>query len=121
MATLLFRRWRKSDCFEMGVTDQAPAMFTQEQLAEKGIDAAAGSAAAAEELVRQTAANIAWTSFADICVFFAVLMVGFAYVWRRGDLDWVRAVTSQQGEVVERASPRSMEVPPRATGSILSA
>ena len=28
----------------------------------------------------------------DLGVFFAVLMVGFAFVWRRGDLDWVRAV-----------------------------
>ena len=34
------------------------------------------------------------TSFADIGVFFGVLMVGFAYVWKRGDLDWVRAVTA---------------------------
>ena len=28
----------------------------------------------------------------DILVFFAVLITGFAYVWWRGDLDWVRAV-----------------------------
>ena len=48
--------------------------------------------------VRRTAARIAWTSFADIGVFFAVLLVGFAYVWKRGDLDWVRAVRSDQEE-----------------------
>ncbi len=29
--------------------------------------------------------------FCDIAIFFGVLMVGFAYVWRRGDIDWVRA------------------------------
>jgi NADH-quinone oxidoreductase subunit A len=28
----------------------------------------------------------------DLGVFFAVLLVGFAYVWSRGDLDWVRAI-----------------------------
>jgi NADH-quinone oxidoreductase subunit A len=28
----------------------------------------------------------------DLGVFFAVLLVGFAFVWRQGDLDWVRAV-----------------------------
>ena len=28
----------------------------------------------------------------DLGVFFAVLLVGFAFVWRRGDLDWVRAI-----------------------------
>ncbi len=27
---------------------------------------------------------------------FRVLLVGFAYVWKRGDLDWVRAVTRSQ-------------------------
>jgi NADH-quinone oxidoreductase subunit A len=35
----------------------------------------------------------AWAriAFWDLLVFFGVLMVGFAYVWRRGDIDWVRA------------------------------
>ena len=28
----------------------------------------------------------------DMGVFFVVLLVGFAYLWKRGDLDWVRAV-----------------------------
>ncbi len=32
------------------------------------------------------------TGLIDILVFFGVLLVGFAYVWKRGDLDWVRAV-----------------------------
>ncbi|QDU95601.1 NADH-quinone oxidoreductase subunit A [Lignipirellula cremea] len=34
----------------------------------------------------------------DILVFFAVLMVGFAYVWKRGDLNWVRAVTDARSQ-----------------------
>src|SRR5690606_25009145 len=55
------------------------------------------------EGVRQMATQLAWISFADIAVFFAVLLVGFAYVWRRGDLDWVRATTGNKGDVVERA------------------
>lgn len=42
------------------------------------------------------ASQLAWTSLGDILVFFAVLMVGFAYVWKRGDLDWVRAVSQQR-------------------------
>src|SRR5262245_36969924 len=32
------------------------------------------------------ARQLAWIAFADIFVFFAVLLVGFAYLWRRGDL-----------------------------------
>ncbi|MCA9230808.1 MAG: NADH-quinone oxidoreductase subunit A [Planctomycetales bacterium] len=76
---------------------------------------------AAGEQVQQTAQRIALTSFADIAVFFAVLLVGFAYVWRRGDLDWVRAVSSQRGEVVERAPPHSPDRLPRSSVSVLSA
>lgn len=41
-----------------------------------------------------TARTFAITSLLDILVFFGVLLVGFAYVWKRGDLDWVRAVKS---------------------------
>jgi NADH-quinone oxidoreductase subunit A len=38
------------------------------------------------------ASKLALVSMIDLGVFFAVLLVGFAFVWRRGDLDWVRAV-----------------------------
>ena len=34
---------------------------------------------------------------ADMATFFAVLLVGFAYVWNRGDLDWVRATSTGRG------------------------
>jgi NADH-quinone oxidoreductase subunit A len=40
----------------------------------------------------ETARTLALASMLDLGVFFAVLLVGFAYVWSRGDLDWVRAV-----------------------------
>lgn len=56
--------------------------------------------------LRQTATRIAWTSFTDIVVFFGVLMVGFAYVWKRGDLNWVRAAPESHQEL-PRHSPSS--------------
>lgn len=72
--------------------------------------------------VAETAQLIATTSLADICVFFAVLLVGFAYVWKRGDLDWVRTVASQRGEVVTRGPPHHDDnSKTRPAGSILSA
>jgi NADH-quinone oxidoreductase subunit A len=37
----------------------------------------------------------------DIAAFFGVLLVGFAYVWKRGDLNWVRAVGDRSGGRVE--------------------
>lgn len=89
------------------------------QAAEAG--AAEPDAAAIEAAVRDTARTLALASFADIGVFFAVLMVGFAYVWRRGDLNWVRAVSGQQGEVMERGPPRKTQPTGSAAGSILSA
>lgn len=55
--------------------------------------------------VPKLARTLALLSIADILVFFAVLLVGFAYVWRRGDLDWVRAVS------LERARQAPTEPP----------
>ena len=45
---------------------------------------------------------------AAMAVFFAVLLVGFAYVWKRGDLNWVRAAghpSAMAEEPAERAAP----------------
>jgi NADH-quinone oxidoreductase subunit A len=90
---------------ELGVVDPQPPAL---------------SAEATRTAVRDTARKLALTSFADIAVFFGVLLVGFAYVWRRGDLNWVRAVSSHKGEVAERAPPRVTREAPRPVGSILS-
>lgn len=39
------------------------------------------------------AKSFAWLSMIDIGIFFGVLMMGFAYLWRRGDIDWVRSTS----------------------------
>ncbi len=95
---------------ELGVVNPQLPVLSSEQLNVTG----------GTEAVRDTARKIALTSLADIAVFFAVLLVGFAYVWRRGDLNWVRAVSSQRGEVVERSPPQIVIESPRSAGSILS-
>jgi NADH-quinone oxidoreductase subunit A len=38
------------------------------------------------------ARTLALVTLVDLGAFFAVILVGFAYVWWRGDLDWVRAI-----------------------------
>ena len=43
---------------------------------------------------KATLRRFALVAIVDMAVFFGVLLVGFAYVWRRGDLDWVRATRS---------------------------
>ena len=44
----------------------------------------------------QTGRTLAVIAVADMAAFFAVLLMGFAYVWYRGDLDWVRAVAAER-------------------------
>jgi NADH-quinone oxidoreductase subunit A len=53
-----------------------------------------------------TAFRLAALTFFDILVFFGVLLVGFAYVWKRGDLNWVRAVTRQSTFPAASGTPR---------------
>lgn len=43
-------------------------------------------------IIQLGARQLALLTIVDIAIFFAVLLVGFAYVWMRGDLEWVRAV-----------------------------
>ncbi len=100
---------------EAGDLGLSPAVSNR--LQELGVTDLAGII---PEQVAETAQKLALTSFADICVFFAVLLVGFAYVWKRGDLDWVHTVASQRGEVVERGPSRDEEIVTRPAGSILS-
>ena len=33
-----------------------------------------------------------------------MLLVGFAYVWKRGDLDWVRAVSQERAAAGSRGT-----------------
>lgn len=69
---------------------------------ELGVPAA--NAPTTTEGIRETGDSLAQWALIDILVFFAVLMVGFAYVWRRGDLDWVRATTAER-EMAQRQPP----------------
>ena len=47
-------------------------------------------------LTAAEAAGYGWLAFADLMVFFCVLLVGYAYLWRMGDLDWVRSLRGQE-------------------------
>jgi NADH-quinone oxidoreductase subunit A len=45
---------------------------------------------------RGPAKQLAWVALFDILVFFGVLLVGFAYLWKRGDLAWVRSTAAER-------------------------
>jgi NADH-quinone oxidoreductase subunit A len=61
--------------------------------------------------------SLAWLAFADVAVFFGVLLVGFAYLWRRGDLEWVRSTAGQQSSV--SAGVSVSEATPAADARVL--
>jgi NADH-quinone oxidoreductase subunit A len=71
----------------------------------------------AEQTIHEGARQLAWVTIVDIAAFFAVLMIGFAYVWRRGDLDWVRAV----GQARAAAGPRAGSDDPLEQEALISA
>ncbi|RCS47710.1 NADH-quinone oxidoreductase subunit A [Bremerella cremea] len=64
---------------ELGLPTDEASLLSGKDAAEK------------EAQIKSAASKLVWTCIADIGVFFAVLLVGFAYVWKRGDLDWVRS------------------------------
>ncbi len=51
------------------------------------------SSAAARTNLRQAAASMRTLAVYEVLVFFVILLIGFAYVWSMGDLDWVRTMT----------------------------
>jgi NADH-quinone oxidoreductase subunit A len=88
------------------------------RLEELGVPAAMAAKSMHGGDLQSAAGSLALTSFADILAFFAVLMIGFFYVWKRGDLDWVRVVTRERVQPLHRPpAPRAME----PSQSILSA
>ena len=53
----------------------------------------------------EAADRLALAAMIDMGVFFVVLLAAFAYVWSRGDLDWVRAVARSPSADVKDVSP----------------
>jgi NADH-quinone oxidoreductase subunit A len=102
---------------EMGVrhptVPQKTVPASLESLVPSEGDPVTRSAAVIEAGSRQ----FAFVTIVDIAVFFAVLMVGFAYVWMRGDLDWVRAVSAERA----KAEPRVRSDDPLEQEQALSA
>jgi NADH-quinone oxidoreductase subunit A len=59
---------------------------------------------------QEAAHQLAWFAFWDILIFFGVLLVGFAYLWKRGDLNWVRSTAAEKAAPL----PPMVKVAPEA-------
>jgi NADH-quinone oxidoreductase subunit A len=79
---------------ELGVREPVAATTVPVSLRSE-VSESLPAAAKASQVAHAGAAQLAWLTIVDIAAFFAVLMIGFAYVWRRGDLDWVRHISRE--------------------------
>jgi NADH-quinone oxidoreductase subunit A len=58
---------------------------------------------------QEAARDLAWFAFWDILVFFGVLLVGFAYLWKRGDIDWVRSTAAEKAALPPEAKGNGIQ------------
>ena len=86
------------------LTDPARANITA-----KLLDVAPSTITPSNVISANTGFDLAQFAMCDLLVFFAVLLVGFAYVWKRGDLDWVRSMVDQAK--VNRTAPMPVPTP----------
>lgn len=87
----------------MQLADHRLSGEARTQISERMLNAPAGSLTPDQIITPETAYQLGVTGLFDILVFFGVLLVGFAYVWKRGDLDWVRAMAQESQQRKEAA------------------
>jgi NADH-quinone oxidoreductase subunit A len=64
---------------------------------------------------KDAARELAWMALGEVILFFGILLVGFAYLWRRGDLAWVRSVAAEQPPPTPAPPPSQAVTPSPAT------
>jgi NADH-quinone oxidoreductase subunit A len=74
-------------------------------VSEKLLNQPPGTLTESGAITSESALQLAQIALVDIAVFFGVLLVGFAYVWKRGDLDWVRAMTGKAKAAARPPTP----------------
>ena len=94
------------------LTDPRLTDVARTNLTDKLLNLTPGTTTSETAIRAADALHIGWMGFWDIVVFFAVLLVGFAYVWKRGDLDWVRAMQQQAKVAKARTGTPAVERKP---------
>ena len=77
------------------VTPAAAGLLRELGVASPAVNSAA-SLAEAESALAHDIKRFTWFVYGATLLFFIVLFVGFAYEWKTGAFDWVRAVTKQR-------------------------
>lgn len=92
-----------------GATQLADPLLSEAarlNISDKLLNLPPGTTTSQTAIAAGDALTIAAIGLIDILVFFGVLLVGFAYVWYRGDLDWVRAMVNRA-----KTQPRRQRTP----------
>lgn len=95
----------------MQLADPRVSEIARTEISGKLLNIPAADMTPADIITPDAAATLGMTGLCDILVFFGVLLVGFAYVWKRGDLEWIRAVAEQ----AKHASTLADETPQAST------
>ena len=61
-------------------------------------------AVAFNEMIQAPPVGVGALAFFEMAIFVAILVVGLAYVWRKGDLDWVKTLAPRDREEVRPLS-----------------
>jgi len=72
----------------MSLTDASLQSETRDLISQQLL----GQSGSLSAIDKESAFSLACFLLVDLLVFFGAVMVGFAYLWKRGDLDWVRAM-----------------------------
>ena len=89
----------------------ADPSLTAEQRIEAAANLTAPGPGPAVDVDPAAMHQLASLAFGELMVFFGILLVGFAYLWKRGDLEWVRSVAGQVKE-------KTTQSPPAAAGGL---
>ena len=93
----------------------AEALGVMQELGVRNPTIPAGSASEAAAAIQSGASDLLWLASAEVLVFFLILLIAFAYEWKIGALDWVRAITEefktrQAQEAAEAAADREAAI-----------
>lgn len=80
---------------QLALTPAAEGIYRELGVRAAQVPAGVG-VAEAEVAVRQGAEQLALFALMAVGFFFVVLLIGFAYEWRTGALDWVRAIEDRE-------------------------
>ena len=88
---------------ENGLTDEIRGLYRELGVANPSL--AIPKTGSAFSAVQTGANDLVWLSAGAMAVFFFVLLLGFAYEWKTGAMDWVRAITPPDTASLVRAPP----------------